>query len=171
MDLGIPTGCYINDYPIRSSSSSCLFVCLFDCYTQRYLATWLTRRRFSVRLATPQGRFYSSWRQLSRGLPQGGVLSPFLWLLHFNSLIARAERARGRRYGPQGGVIYLYLLCADDLLCVLCHQNKPALQLAAWGNDGDVEDALGSLGLSSARRKSENMLISPGDTVEDFHRR
>ena len=48
-----------------------------DTYTRRYLATWLAHRRFSVRLATPQGRYYSSWRRLSRGSPQGGVLSPF----------------------------------------------------------------------------------------------
>ena len=37
-----------------------------------------------ARLFTPGGRFYSPWRCLSRGHPQGGVLCPILWLLHFN---------------------------------------------------------------------------------------
>ena len=35
----------------------------------RYLAQWLSSRVFRIRLATPGGRFYSSWRSLSQGLP------------------------------------------------------------------------------------------------------
>ena len=31
---------------------------------------------------------------ISRGLPQGGVLSPFLWLLHFNDLPRLLEKSQ-----------------------------------------------------------------------------
>ena len=48
-----------------------------DSFLLRYVATWLSRRKFSVCLSTPNGRYFSYWRNLSRGLPQGAVLSPF----------------------------------------------------------------------------------------------
>ena len=53
----------------------------------------------------------------------------------------------------------------------MARSRNPTLQLAARDNSGDVDEALGSLGLGSAREKSENMLMSPNDAVEDLHRR
>ena len=41
-----------------------------DCFVLRYLAAWLSRRVFSIRLPTPQGRFYSFWRRMPRGPPK-----------------------------------------------------------------------------------------------------
>ena len=37
----------------------------------RYLWNWITKRRFKVRLASPQGNRYSSYCEITRGLPQG----------------------------------------------------------------------------------------------------
>ena len=42
----------------------------------RFIGTWLTRRSFRVKLGTLKGVIYSRPREPSRGVPQGGVLSP-----------------------------------------------------------------------------------------------
>ena len=57
-----------------------------DPFLCRYVALWLRCRLFCIRLRAPTGMHYSKWLPLSRGLPQGGVLSPFLWLLHIDPL-------------------------------------------------------------------------------------
>ena len=73
--------------------------------------------------------------------------------------------------GPRDDVLCRSYLYADDVACVLAHARKPRLQLAAWGNADDVQESLSDSGRKTAREKSENMLISPNDTMEDLHRR
>ena len=57
-----------------------------DKHLLRFTAIWLTRRTFRVRLRTSAGTSYRKPRKISQGLPQGGVLSPLLWLLIFNNV-------------------------------------------------------------------------------------
>ena len=71
----------------------------------RFSAAWLRGRRFRTRLVTPLGKFVSGPRAISRGLRQGGVISPLMWLLHLNRLLevwdASAPGPKGG--GPRGG--------------------------------------------------------------------
>ena len=60
----------------------------------RYLWAWITKRRLKVRFASPQGNQYSRYYEITRGLPQGGVLSPFSWIVFFDQLEAGLEKKR-----------------------------------------------------------------------------
>ena len=55
---------------------------------QRY---GLMGRRFRTRIVAPEGKNASGARGVSRGLPQGGVPSPLLWVLRFNRFFRLAE--------------------------------------------------------------------------------
>ena len=55
-------------------------------YLYRYVHGWLPRRGYTLRLALPQGQEYSRHSDITRALPQAGVLSPFPRLLHFDQL-------------------------------------------------------------------------------------
>ena len=52
----------------------------------RLVGTWLTGRIFKNKLRSPLGTVYSEDFAPTRGVPQGGVLSPLLWLIFFNSV-------------------------------------------------------------------------------------
>ena len=66
-----------------------------DAYLVRFVEVWLKTRRFRVRLTAPGGKFVSRLRDITRGLPQGGILSPLMWILHFNSLLEHMGGGRG----------------------------------------------------------------------------
>ena len=91
----------------------------------RYIHNWLVFRIFSVRLASPKGRFFSNWRPIGRGVPQGGVLSPYLWLLHIDKLFAGVERRREMLTTdlPLTPANFLDSLYADDILRAIAHPN------------------------------------------------
>ena len=52
-----------------------------DGHTRRVIHTWLRDRTFQLRMRTPAGDFYSSIHKITKGLPQGGVLSPLPWIV------------------------------------------------------------------------------------------
>ena len=86
-----------------------------DGHTLRYLRRWLTMRRFVFRLQSPSGVHFSTKRAITCGLPQRGVLSPFLWLVHFNSLKNDLEKRRkARNEGDASGESIRY---CDPFLC------------------------------------------------------
>ena len=68
-----------------------------DGHILRYLRKWLTERRFILRLQSPPGVHFSTRRNITRGLPQGGILSPFLWMVHFYSLKTDLGGRRSQR--------------------------------------------------------------------------
>ena len=104
-----------------------------DPHICRYLETWLRRRIFSVRLTSPKGRFVSNWRPIGKGVPQGGVLSPYLWLLHIDKLFQGMERRRKDRLGEEvsASAYFLDSLYADDILCAIAHKNPVILSRVA----------------------------------------
>ena len=55
-------------------------------YLYRYVHGRLPRRGYTLRLALSQGQEYSRHSDVTRALPEGGVLSPFPCLLHFDKL-------------------------------------------------------------------------------------
>ena len=57
-----------------------------DDYILRYVVIWLINRHFRARLRTATGLFHSCYRPITRGVPQGGVLSPLLWLIMVNDI-------------------------------------------------------------------------------------
>ena len=67
-----------------------------DSFYCRFLHTWLTGRSFQVGLTAEDGARYSNPHWIGRGLPRGGVSSPVLWLVHFNSLRTRMVNRRLR---------------------------------------------------------------------------
>ena len=83
----------------------------------------------------------------------------------------RLREARSGKISLTGGVRCLFLVYADDLLCLLAHEHLPTLILAEWENAEDALQTLEDLGLSSAADKSESLLIPPGDMVGDLFRR
>ena len=129
---------------VRLSTQACLFRYLpkwLAVYTSgcRYLLKWracLSPRVAvgispSARLSTSGGRFYSPWRCLSRGLPQGGVLCPISWLPHFNPLVPRHKEVQRQRIGPTRGVAVRFWPHADEVVCVMAHGSQPTLRLPA----------------------------------------
>ena len=138
-----------------------------DPYVCRYLHKWLTKRIFTVRLQTATGRCYSSWRGIGRGVPQGGILSPFLWALHVDSLLEQVSQARLEYPAELVTVKACDLLYADDLLCALAHHNPKVLEEAAGRTAGTRDETLGNKGLSRAILKSENFVLPPGRPDEE----
>ena len=54
----------------------------------RFIGSWLKQRVFSVRLGTPSGTVYRRYHNPTRGVPQDGVFSPLLCLVHANRVAA-----------------------------------------------------------------------------------
>ena len=65
-----------------------------DWYILRFMCGWLRKRKFRTRLNTDAGTFISKTRPKYRGLPQGGKISPLLWLVLFNEVLPKTERKR-----------------------------------------------------------------------------
>ena len=139
----------------------------------RYLFNWLVRRRFQIRLNTPNGEYYSKVRSIGRGLPQGGVISPFLWLVHTNGLIKGMSKRRMERTmrGKGEGAMYYDAMFADDIITAITH---PALGVAKELSVLEAEEIpqdLAALRLRTETAKSQNFIIAPGTTVGKAFRR
>ena len=74
-----------------------------DAYLVSFIGTWLRGRRFKTRLLAPWGRFFSRARGVSRGLPQSGVLSPLLRLVHPNKFFEQMGSPPGISRCPDWG--------------------------------------------------------------------
>ena len=105
----------------------------------------------------------SAWKRITKGVPQGGVLSPFLWLLHFNPLVARVRDAMWARLDDQGRAEFfmILLLYADDVVCALAHHHLVRLCELARLLGGECATQLEKLGLWSECAKSANFAMAP----------
>ena len=65
-----------------------------DWYIHRVVRNWPRERTLQVRLRVQERRHYSNVHKVSKGLPQGGVLSPLPWLTFFNAAAPGMERRR-----------------------------------------------------------------------------
>ena len=138
----------------------------------RYAHAWLGARRFQVRLNAPQGARYSDYEGVSRGLPQGGVLPPFLWLAEFKSLRAGLRRRRELRSRGWGGdtPIFCDRLFADVAIVAIIHRSRATLAKEAVAESEDFGQELGEHGLGSASDKSENSFVEPELAMGSFLR-
>ena len=67
-------------------------------------------------------------------MPQGGVLSPLLWLVHFDVLAPRLNVLRTNEPETFEGVSAIDLIYADDVASILYHKNSQRLLGAAKRN-------------------------------------
>ena len=63
-----------------------------------------------------------------RGLPQGGVLSPFLWLKHINCLLQSISRQRAGVGAGGDSAHFRDNLCADDVDRARVHPDPGVLE-------------------------------------------
>ena len=88
----------------------------------QYVKCWLGSRKFRVRLRAPGETSKSRTHSIGRGLPQGGVLSPLLWLVFFNSLPARLAEFRAENQMSFRCVTFKDLIYADDIITAFACQ-------------------------------------------------
>ena len=92
----------------------------------------------------------------------GGVLSPLLWLLHFNAIHSPLESLRAPEPSVFGEAICLDLVYADDVACVLANRGPPRLVAASSRNAQFVRLAPWGLGLPPSAFGSFNFVVSRG---------
>ena len=155
-----------HSYPVRTVQASGV-----DPYLCRYIEVRLKERIFRLRQTTPDGKYYSGLKPISTGVPQGGILSPFLRLLHVNPFADRVRGALGRRLGEEASKNLRLLLYADDIMCALAQPNMGALATIVWVLADICQSELSLLGLSSEAEKSEGFLIPPNFGEESLFRR
>ena len=132
-----------------------------DRYLCRYLDMWLKKRIFRMRLTAADGQYFSGWKPVSKGVPQSGVLSPFLWLLHINPFASRVLEAIRNLVGDQIWRYLRILRYADDIMCALTHENLEMLAKMADAVAVTGQAELRTLGLDSEADKTESFLTRP----------
>ena len=145
-------------------------------HIMRYLQKWLQDRKFDLRLQGPTGMYCRKRKRITRGLPQGGILSPLLWLVHFNSMKELMDESRQQRMkcledAGFGRVEICDLFFADDVVIALAHHLKNILTQEAWHDATAFKGHLAIKGLDSTRDKSGNFLLSPRHTLGGLLRR
>ena len=80
----------------------------------------MTARSFRLRLTAPSGQFFSKPYYQNKGIPQGGVLSPLLWLILVNRIPEEISRNLKRKL-PEADLKedLLIQLFADDISAVI----------------------------------------------------
>ena len=96
--------CYLASFDIAGASDNAPHVHLMkamrdfgiDAHARRVLRNWLRVRTFSVKMTTPTGFCYSALVPARKGLPQGGILSPRMWLALFKPVTDRLDGMRSQ---------------------------------------------------------------------------
>ena len=135
---------------------------------RRVAHNWLRNRTFQVRLRAYEATHFSGIHAVSRGLPQGGVLSPILWLM-FSKRIAPTMEYRRVEYGvsPQ---CFRDFLCADDLTTLLVEESREELEELARFNYTLFEELLRECGLRLNSQKTRNLVFSPSRIPKGVYR-
>ena len=119
-----------------------------DFHERGVIRHWLRTRTFQVKLRAPNRTCFSGVHPVSKGLPQGGVLSPILWPIFFD--IVTRELAK-RRVFPGGkevrhrnvifaGDVTMLISAEDDVFAgdVFAGSSEPSKDGSRWtgGNPG-----------------------------------
>ena len=139
-----------------------------DAHLVSFIEAWLKGRTLKTRLTAPEGRFFSKAKSISGGLPQGGVLSPLLWLVPSNGLFRVLERplGTGMPADTEGRAAYgICLVCTDDVAIAYAHESAAQLATVANNGDGQTRRDLAEETLALGLSKCRNMVLSPGGVV------
>ena len=126
----------------------------------RLKGIWLTHGVSRVRLNTPLGTVYSKNTDPARVVPQGGALSPLLWLLHVHS-ITKAKKTRLRELVPNPAETWDLILqiFADDASGAVARKNRECTAHIGWLLKGVLVGKLTCRELAVEKQKSRNFLI------------
>ena len=130
-----------------------------DGENRRVIRNWLRLRTFQVRLRLPTGLWYSSIPPISKGLPQGRVLPPLLWLIFFNAVPRKVELARQVADGVE--INYRDLLYADDATSHIAADRREVAVEAARKNARVLRETLMEMGLRLNHAKTNALMIDP----------
>ena len=111
----------------------------------------------------------SGVHEISRGLPQGGVLSPLLWLIYFNQVPERLKSKRqawGEEMEEAKDLIY-----ADDVTSIVTADTEDELKLRAHRTVRWIKEILKDMALELNEKKTANMLVTPYYLPEGLYRR
>ena len=133
-----------------------------DWYILRFMCGWLRKRKFRIRLNTAAGTFISKTRPISRGLPQGGKISPLLWLVLFDEVLPKIERKRAEEPEVFGEANFQDFIYADDITTVFAHKDAGEIPRIATRNAEIIQEVLNDIRLRLSCPKSLNFAISPG---------
>ena len=137
-----------------------------------FINSWTRGRSFQVEINTNNGTYLSRLRNITRGLPQGGILSPMLWVLVFSEFSEIVEGALSRRpYFMEHGIYYKFCIYADDVAVIIAHAEADILTSATGICHIEIEKALNRLDFGLSKPKCNNMIAAPGEVVGGYYRR
>ena len=163
--LGSLEVCGARDIVPRTHLIGTLWGARMDPYLLRFAKRWLTGRRLWVRLATSKGRLVSRSGQIPEGAPQGGALSPFLWLRHFDDLHRMMRNELRSCWGALSDIDLLDVYFADDVAPALAREDPGMVAEAARALADGVKERLSDRGLTFGSPRSPG-----GMTAEAFRR-
>ena len=138
-------------------------------HERRATHEWLRSRTFQVSLSTDTGANKRTIHPKTRGLPQGGVLPPLLWLLYFNNVPSQLKHRRRNR--GHTGLKFLDLIYADDITHLIARPDRKISGTLAWTNADDVEAIKREKGQKLAREKTKNLVRPPTLLPDKISRR
>ena len=121
---------------------------------------------------TPMGCYYSRQYVQSKGIPQGGVLSPMLWLLLINLVPERVERGL-QPLLPDVNLAedYMMQIYADDVSMVLRGADPEKVVEAAHRLIEVLTRVLQEIGLTLSAQKCKNFLMFARSQVLNLFKR
>ena len=126
---------------------------------RRVLHGWLRGKTFQEKMRTAMGTLFSDVHTISRGLPQGGVMSPLHWTLFFNEVPALLEKEREKNGLPLGD--FKDVIYADDVTTVVLADSMDELVARANLTMQMMRRVMDLMHLSINELKTQNMMLDP----------
>ena len=126
----------------------------------RFIGTWLTERTFTIKMSTPEGTVMGKQCRPTRGVPQGGVLSPLLWILHVNRVAEETlKKLRKKTSLPNSEWRIIFQVFADDISAAVSHRTRRGVITLSKELSEALLEVLKKLDLEVAKPKCNNFLI------------
>ena len=140
-----------------------------DPHTRRVIHNWLIMRTFQVKMSSTKGTYYSNIHPITRGLPQGGVLSPLLWTVFFDPVVGKL--ATRRTESPDVQAECADFIYADDVTILISSATLEGLRAAAARNVEYLRQVLQELSLELNDTKTKNLILHPRLLPAGIYRR